>query len=158
MAQFARQLRIVPDYLKSRIPTLDSFQQEPALSFPPPDGIGKLDAQARAAPPPQARLGVLLLARHDAQPAGGDAQVLVDIDLSILGAATERFDEYERQVRFEYAWVAPDAFREGRGRILEQFLARPTIYGTPFFRERLEDQARRNLARSLAQLRSGAHA
>lgn len=101
---------------------------------------------------------LILATRHDARPADGDAQVLVDIDLSILGAPDARFDEYESQVRFEYSWVAPDAFRDGRSRILEQFLSRPMIYSTAFFREMLEDQARRNLARSLAKLRSDAHA
>ena len=36
---------------------------------------------------------------HNAVPVGSDAAVLVDIDLAILGAEVERFDEYEIQVR-----------------------------------------------------------
>ena len=36
---------------------------------------------------------------HNALPETQDEQVLVDIDLAILGAAPERFDEYETQVR-----------------------------------------------------------
>ena len=90
--------------------------------------------------------------KHDAAAPDGDAQVLVDIDLSILGAAPARFDEYERQVRFEYSWVAEDAFRAGRGRILKQFADQPRLYNTAFFRARLEAAARENLARSLSLL------
>ena len=32
------------------------------------------------------------------------------IDLAILGAPTARFADYERQIRAEYAWVAPEVF------------------------------------------------
>lgn len=99
------------------------------------------------------RLHALVMAtRHEAVPQGRDQQVLVDIDLSILGASAARFEEYERQVREEYAWVPGFVFRSKRKSILRQFLARPTIYSTAPFRERLEAPARANLARSIAQL------
>jgi len=89
---------------------------------------------------------------HDAEPIGPDAQLLVDIDLAILGAGEARFDEYERQVRAEYAHVPDDAFRDGRRRILQQFLDRPAIYRTPAARRALERRARANLARSIARM------
>ena len=57
---------------------------------------------------------LIVATKHDAVPKDADAGLLVDIDLSILGADPERFDEYERQVRFEYQWVADDAFRAAR--------------------------------------------
>jgi predicted metal-dependent HD superfamily phosphohydrolase len=99
------------------------------------------------------RVHALVLAtRHDAAPVGGDAPLVVDIDLAILGAPRERFDEYERQVRLEYAHVEPAAYRAGRGRILRGLLARPAIYSTAPLRERFEVAARANLAHSLAQL------
>ncbi len=95
---------------------------------------------------------LVLATRHDAAPAGADATLLVDIDLSILGAPPARFDAYEVQVRQEYAWVDEGAFREGRARILRAFLGRPAIYGTAWFAERLEVAARENLRRSLQRL------
>jgi predicted metal-dependent HD superfamily phosphohydrolase len=36
---------------------------------------------------------------------------------------------------------AGDAFRAGRARVLESFLARPALFSTPWFPERLEERA-----------------
>lgn len=97
-----------------------------------------------------ARVHALVMAtRHDAVPSGADAELLVDVDLSILGAAPERFDEYERQIREEYAWVPAFVFRRKRAKILQGFLARPAIFSTALFRDRYEQRARANLKRSL---------
>ena len=99
------------------------------------------------------RIGDLILfTRHAVEPEGADAEALVDVDLSILGAANARFDEYERQVRREYDWVAEDTFRKRRAEVLEQFLGRRHIYSTALFRERYEPPARANLERSLQAL------
>jgi predicted metal-dependent HD superfamily phosphohydrolase len=96
--------------------------------------------------------GLILATRHAEPPATADEQILVDVDLSILGAPPPRFDEYERQVRREYAWAPDDLFRGGRRAILQGFLGRPHIYGTPHFREALEARARENLRRSIRGL------
>ena len=100
-----------------------------------------------------ARVHTLILAtRHSALPESPDAKLLVDIDLAILGAAPARFDEYELQVRKEYAWVPEAVFREKRRAVLQQFLARPVIYSTEAIHNALEASARRNLRRSIARL------
>lgn len=109
--------------------------------------------QAGGAPAAAERVHALVMAtRHDAAPQNVDACLLVDIDLAILGAPRERFDEYERQVGLEYAHVPPAQRRVGRSRILRAFLERPAIYATPFFHARLEAAARENLAYSLGKL------
>jgi len=95
---------------------------------------------------------LILCTRHAVEPEGADAEALIDVDLSILGAAPARFDEYEDQVRSEYAWVAEETFRARRAEVLGQFLARRHIYSTRLFRERYEPLARANLARSLKTL------
>jgi predicted metal-dependent HD superfamily phosphohydrolase len=82
-----------------------------------------------------------------------DAAVMADIDLGILGRAPDRFDEYENQIRQEYEWGPAAAFAAGRSAILEAFLARRSIYGTGFFRNKYERQARENLERSIGKLR-----
>jgi predicted metal-dependent HD superfamily phosphohydrolase len=102
--------------------------------------------------PAQRVADLILFTRHAVEPEGPDAEALVDVDLSILGAAPARFDEYERQVRQEYAWVPEETFRRRRGEILEQFLARRHIFSTRTFRERYEPAARANLERSLKSL------
>lgn len=110
-------------------------------------------AQAGLDPVRIARVEALVLATKHSNPAtGGDAMLLLDVDLSILGAETARFDEYEEQVRREYAWVPEAAFRAARRRILASFEARPRLYQTPSFAARLESRARANLARAIARL------
>lgn len=89
---------------------------------------------------------------HTAQPTPGDAQLVVDIDLAILGAAPARFAQYQRQVRQEYGWVPEAQYRQGRRAVLQGFAQRAAIYGTPWFHARLEGRARANLAQSLAEL------
>jgi len=96
--------------------------------------------------------GMILATKHNAAPDSLDAALTVDIDLAILGASATRFDEYEAQVRQEYDWVPEEAFRRARAKILREFLARPRIYFTAFFYDRLEVPARANLLRSVAGL------
>ena len=109
--------------------------------------------ESGARPEVVSRVRELVLAtKHDAKPIGADACLLVDIDLSILGAPTERFDEYEAQVRQEYLWVPEVQFRDGRQKILRALLARGNIYSTELFRSWLEANAKANLKRSLTHL------
>lgn len=95
---------------------------------------------------------LILVTTHDAVSAGRDAAVLVDVDLSILGANAARFAEYERQVREEYAWVPEPLYRKARRQILRGFLERERIYSTEYFYTQHEAQARENIARSLERL------
>ncbi|MDA7416349.1 N-methyl-D-aspartate receptor NMDAR2C subunit [Xenophilus arseniciresistens] len=85
-----------------------------------------------------------------AAPIDPDAQLLVDIDLAILGAAPARFAQYEAQIRREYAHVPPEVFEPRRRRILGSFLARDPIYQTPGLHARCEAQARVNLTQAIA--------
>jgi predicted metal-dependent HD superfamily phosphohydrolase len=97
-----------------------------------------------------ARVHALVMAtRHDAVPEDGDARLLVDVDLAILGAAPERFDAFDAQVRREYAHVPEAGFRVGRSSVLRGFLQRPQLYATESFRRRFEARARENLARAI---------
>jgi predicted metal-dependent HD superfamily phosphohydrolase len=95
---------------------------------------------------------LILVARHDVEPEQADEKALVDVDLAILAAPPERFDEYEAQVREEYAWVPGVVFRARRRKLLKGFLARSSIFKTPKFVEAYEGRARANLERSLQRL------
>jgi predicted metal-dependent HD superfamily phosphohydrolase len=83
-----------------------------------------------------------------------DTRLLLDIDLAILGAAPARFDEYERQIRAEYAHVTEAEYRFGRAEVLAAFLGRPRVYLTAAFHDALEHRARENLGRTLASLQA----
>lgn len=96
------------------------------------------------------RVSALILAtRHTAVPTEPDQQVLVDIDLAILGAAEPRFAEYGQQIRDEYAFVPEELFDQRRRALLGSFLDRPRIYSTSYFHALLEERARANLRRAL---------
>ncbi len=100
------------------------------------------------------RIHALIMATlHDALPQGPDAQIMIDVDLAILGAEESRFEEYEQQVREEYGWVPGILFRRSRKKVLKGFLERPRIYSTARFTTAREEQARKNIRLSLRQLR-----
>ena len=96
--------------------------------------------------------GLVLATQHLAIPAEPDARLLCDIDLSILGRTPEVFDEFERRIRLEYGWVPERVYRGARVEILAEFLRRPAIYQTDYFRDCYEGPARANLARILKEL------
>lgn len=92
------------------------------------------------------------LPRFDDATATRDASLFLDMDLSILGAAPDAFDAYERAIRREYDWVEEPMWRAGRSAVLKNFLARPQIFHSDEFCQRFEPQARLNMARSLEAL------
>ncbi len=98
---------------------------------------------------------LILATDHRLPAASEDEQLMVDIDLSILGRSAVEFDAYERAIRAEYSFVPPDQFCAGRATILDTFLSRPRIFQTNYFFTRYEAAARDNLARSIAQLKAG---
>ncbi|WP_157944531.1 HD domain-containing protein [Mangrovicella endophytica] len=97
---------------------------------------------------------ILATATHAAS---GDpsTQLLLDLDLAILGAPRGDYIAYAAAIRQEYAAVPEDAWRIGRSAVLERFLARPRLYQTRHFGALLEAAARANLAAELSQLRAG---
>lgn len=115
-----------------------------------------LTLQAGLSPTVAGRVHALIMVtKHDGTPGTMDEKLIVDIDLAILGAPAERFGEYERQVRQEYAGVPSWMFRRSRRKILAAFLARPHIFSTGYFQATYEAQARVNLERSIEALGLG---
>jgi len=99
-----------------------------------------------------ARIAAHVRATKAHEPDSADGQLVIDVDLSILGESPEVFARFEEEVRREYAWVEETAYVAGRTAVLRGFAARPFIYGTPLFRDRYEARARANIARSLERL------
>ncbi len=117
------------------------------------DWIAEVAGQSGACSAVIVRLrGLIMATQHLAPAQSADAELMVDIDLAILGAPSHRFEEYEQQIRREYAWVPEHLYRQKRSELLRQFLDRPTLYSTAVFRARFEEPARRNLGRALQSL------
>ncbi len=97
---------------------------------------------------------VRVTAAHD--PATDDlaGQQLCDADLAILAAPADRYEEYTRGVRREYAAVGDDDFARGRGAILADLLDRPRLFHSERARALWEQPARANLAAELERLRT----
>jgi predicted metal-dependent HD superfamily phosphohydrolase len=93
----------------------------------------------------------LIIATSDHVPPSDlpDALPFLDFDLAILGSEPATYAAYARAIRREYRWVPGPVYRSARRAVLARFLERPRIYRTDRFRERLERQARANLAAEL---------
>jgi predicted metal-dependent HD superfamily phosphohydrolase len=92
---------------------------------------------------------VMSTAAH--RPRTVDEEVLCDADLAILAAPPAEYEAYAHGVRAEYRHVDDDAWRSGRGAVLEDFLRQEHIFSTPPLRAR-EPRARANLEAELAGL------
>ncbi len=114
-------------------------------------------ALARVGGPRGEEVARLIRLTADHTCAAGDANgaVLLDADLWILGAPPARYERYRAGVRAEYGHLDDEAWRVWRSGVLRALLARPRLYVTHRFRDRLEPQARRNLAGELAALGGG---
>jgi predicted metal-dependent HD superfamily phosphohydrolase len=86
-------------------------------------------------------------------PAG---QALCDADLAILAAPGDRYAEYARDVRQEYAHVPDADFAAGRAAVLRDLLDKPALFQTARGFELWEDAARRNVAAELSRLEAEA--
>ena len=88
---------------------------------------------------------------HDPQ-MPGDQHLIMDIDLSILGANPVIYAQFEKDIRTEYELVPDDIYKPERRKILEGFLGRPRLFINPHFFNALEQQARVNLAEAVGKL------
>ena len=95
---------------------------------------------------------ILATKKHEAEGDQPDAGLFLDADLSILGTDEETYLAYSEAIRQEYAWVPEPAYREGRAKVLTNFLRRERLYYTEPFAQRFEAQARRNLSDEISRL------
>jgi predicted metal-dependent HD superfamily phosphohydrolase len=97
----------------------------------------------------------ILATRYTDPPKTPIDQWVCDIDLGIFHAPEPEFDEYECNVRKEYAFVKDLDWIARRMEVLRDFLKREAIYSLAPYRELYEKAARANLERSLARLARG---
>ncbi len=102
------------------------------------------------------RIRMMIMATvHRGAAPGGDAALVVDVDLSILGQPPEVYAGFEKAVRREYWWVPRARYVKARGAVLRSFLQRPAIYHHEILREKYEQPARLNLAQAIENLQAG---
>jgi predicted metal-dependent HD superfamily phosphohydrolase len=151
----SRELAQRPDEVETAIWFHDAVYQPGALDNEDRSArLAEISLVACAVPLESARrVGDLILTtRHLTVPQDPDAQLLCDIDLSILGREPGTFEGFERRIRQEYAHVPDPLYRRERAAVLARFLRRSVLYQTEFFRVRYEQQARINLSHVLARL------
>ena len=100
------------------------------------------------------RVGELVnaLARHAPDSGDVDSAVLSDADLAVLATEPQRYREYLREVREEYADISPADFVNTRIEILSRLLARHRLFSSPRA-EMWEEAARQNIDAELQRLR-----
>ncbi|MBL0741890.1 HD domain-containing protein [Chryseolinea lacunae] len=97
-------------------------------------------------------VGHILATKAHVENEWADTNFFTDADLSVLGAPWEEYEKYYRNIRKEYS-IYPDLlYNPGRRKVLQHFLDLKAIFKTEAFRERYEDQARKNLVRELEAL------
>jgi predicted metal-dependent HD superfamily phosphohydrolase len=95
----------------------------------------------------------MILATKDHAAADESTNLFTDADLSILGAEPMTYREYATRIKWEH-WLVYN-YNMRRIKVLETFLAMKTIFKTPEFIARYEQQARVNLQWEISQLASG---
>ena len=95
---------------------------------------------------------MILATKAHQQQSDDSINLLLDLDLAILGAHEERYDAYSQAVRQEYSLYPDLIYKPGRTKVLQHFLNQPSIYKTSLFKQNFEAQARQNLQRELKQL------
>lgn len=95
---------------------------------------------------------LILDTTHQSPPSTQQGQFIVDIDLSILGKDLKTYAFYALAIQYEYSFVPPAQFVQGRSQFLQKLLARPRIYHTPHFHSRYESPARANIQNELSTL------
>ena len=99
------------------------------------------------------RVSQLILATcHTGAVTDIDTQIMVDVDLSILGSHEEKFWQYEANIRREYAWVPESLFKQKRSQILQCFLERKYIYHLEIYRDKFEAIAHQNIKQAITKL------
>jgi len=89
---------------------------------------------------------MILHSAHHGPSEDPDTRLFCDLDLYRLAGPLETFLRHGDDVRAEYGWVSDDAWASGRASFMGGMLKRPVIFQTDYWRDRLEADARRNIA------------
>lgn len=94
----------------------------------------------------------ILASKQHSEAMDRDTNFFLDADLSILGKDWPEYNNYCQSIRKEYAIYPDDAYRIGRKKALTSLLDFNTIFKTPYFQAKFENQARLNIEKELHSL------
>jgi len=109
--------------------------------------------------------GIIRATKHhtsiDPKVSSRDMNFFLDMDLGILGSSEARYDQYAREIAFEYQHYPPKDYCAGRSAVLQKFAdacGKPPLdgglYKTDLFHKKFASIARRNLEREIQQLQT----
>jgi pantetheine-phosphate adenylyltransferase len=81
-----------------------------------------------------------------------DTDYVCDIDMAILGYSEDEFDNYEANIRREYAFASDELYKLGRSHFLQKLLDSERIFKTDYFKNKYEDSARANIKKLIKKL------
>lgn len=108
-----------------------------------------LDALQLPAEKVQQCIDTILATKAHTVSADMDINYFTDADLSILGQDWERYIQYAKDIRKEYAIYPDEQYYPGRARVIQHFLGMPRLFKTEYFYGQYEEKARENLAKEL---------
>lgn len=72
--------------------------------------------------------------------------------MAVLGSPQERYAQYINNIHNEYSFLDSKSYKCLRTKVLQSFLLIPNIFATKEFREKFEEQARKNIQEELNNL------
>lgn len=94
----------------------------------------------------------IILSTKDHTPRCPEANLVLDLDLAILGQPAPIYQQYVKNVAAEYApFIPTDIYRYGRQEFLKRFLEKDSFYYTDWGKRYLDEKARENLKSELSK-------
>lgn len=84
---------------------------------------------------------LILITKHNKKPQNLEEKIIIDIDLSILGAEEAVYNSYSSSIRKEYEFIELNEYRKARRNVLDVFLQRDFIFYTDYFKNKYEANA-----------------
>jgi len=95
----------------------------------------------------------IMATRHTGSAGDEATALMVDIDLSGFGLPWEGYLADSNALRLEADGVGDEQYFQGKLRFLDELQRWPSLYQSPFFRDRLEKRAQANITRYTTELR-----
>jgi len=90
--------------------------------------------------------------KHHKLSTNNDTNILLDLDLSVLGQSNEIYKKYSTNIRKEYKIYPDFMYNKGRIKVLKHLLSLDSIYKTEYFLTKYEVSAQSNLKNELDAL------